>query len=259
MKKLLVFASAIALIATACSDDSPTNTDTSDKWVSSTPGSYVIHDVVVHDIDSTGQPVDYPVGTDSVVAGASLSMTDGTGSTKTAVPYYQYMGGEIIDTAYFSQTGGDLYFLYDVELAAPGIDPVVLGTRWVKVADNSATGEFTGLDLLIEDITIDYNGTPLPADVRFKITGKKNGKETLTIDGKSVSATSFTNVYAVTITVTVPILGSIDIPIAVESTTKYGKDIGMVFETQDPTPISVPQLGFSFTIPGYTTTGIRFN
>ena len=250
MKRLLGFALAVAMIATACSDET-TNPTPTDSYVSGTAGSYTIFNLTYIEIDTNGVRQEYPAGTDSVVAGAKVNVTDGAGSTKMAVPYVHHDAGTAIDTAYFAEDGAKMYVLYDLSFAAPGVAPVELGTRWVLIADQNATGTFTGLDMVIEDITIDYNGTALPADVAFKITGQKKGSENLTIGGKSVSALRYENTYGITITVTVPIIGAIPIPINVVTTAKYGKGIGLVYEAQEPTPIAVPQLGFDFTLPGY--------
>jgi hypothetical protein len=259
MKRILGFALAVAVIATACSENT-TNPSTTDSYMAKTTGAYTVNNMTYIETDTTtGERKETNMGQDSVVVSGTASKTDDAGTTKTAIMHIQYIGGQPNDTTYYAEEGSKIYLLYHMDFEVEGVDPVDAGTRWVLVADQSSSSEFTGLNVTINDLEIDYNGVLLPASVTFSVKGIKQGSETVNIGGTNVPALRFKNTFGVTVTITAPIIGTINIPVVVESIVKYGKNRGVIYNAQEPTPISVPQLGFEFEVPGYRIEAVRMS
>lgn len=252
MKQLLMMAVAATLVLTACSDDSTTNPPASDVYVPSKTGAYVIHANEVTEEGVTSEAED-----DSTVVIGTLKIKDGKNVEKTSIRHEVYIQGMAYDTMDVAEEGSKIYLSFPLELGdVGGVGAPALGTRWVLVGDQNGS-TWTGLDEKFTGLNLDYNGTAIPAEIAFKVTGKKAGTENMTINGKTVSTIKYENTFAVTMTLNLGVIAPV-IPISFTQTMWVGKGVGMVKMMQPATTISVPELGFEFEIPGTESTAIRY-
>ena len=257
MKRILGLALAVAVVVSACSDSATTPQNT-DSYTATTVGAYIKSDMTLIEEDDDGNRTETPIGQDSSVVVKNESKADSEGTTKNGTMWVSYQGGEPVDTNWVSQEGGKIFILTELGFESEGIDPINLGTRWVLAADANASS-FTGLSVKDIPVEIDYQGSPLTGTLSIEITGANEGDETVTIGTEQVSAKRYKISYGANLKITVPVFGEVTLPIALTSTIKYGKNIGPVFESQDPTKLSVPALGFESDIPGFRDVCVEYS
>jgi len=247
-----MLALAATMFLTACSDDSTTNPPASDVYIPSKTGAYVIHANKITEAGVTSDAED-----DSTVVIGTLKIKDGKNVEKTSIRHEVYVMGVAYDTVDVAEEGSKIHLNFPLSVKiSDSISAPDLGSRWILVGDQNGS-TWTGLDEKITGLTLDYKGTPLPADIAFKVTGKKVGTENMTINGQTVSTIKYENTFAITLTVNLGIIVPV-IPISFTQTMWVGKGVGMVKSTQPATTISVPELGFDFEIPGTESTAIRY-
>jgi len=254
MKRVLLFAVATALIATACSEDTTTPSETK-TYVPTKVGAYVIHQNYYTSTETgTVQGSD-----DSTVVVGTQSFTDGAGVTKTAIVHVVYMDGEASDTIVLAEDGSKVYMLFDLTLSAGDlVPPVTVGSRWVQVADSKASGSWTGLDVTITDLDFEYGGSTFPADVNFKLMGAKQADTTMTISGKSVKTAKYSTDYTITLTVKAGApIGNITVPIALKGSVYLGENTGVVRQSQDRKDVSIALPPIAFEVPGFNSVAVR--
>lgn len=254
MKHLLMLAVAGTMLLTACSDDSTTNPNpTTDVYIPSKTGAYIIHAN-----NETTDGVTTDVSDDSTVVIGTVAIKDDANVTKTAVRHEVYVEDEVIDTLDIAQEGSKIYLNFPLELGnIGGVEGDSYGTRWVMIGDiNGSTWTGLKFDTTIK-LPIEGLPEPIDATMKFNITGKKVGTENLTIDGKTVSCVKFQNTFTVNVTA----LG-FTIPIVLTQDVWLGKGVGLVKQAQAESLVDVPsELSFfveDFTIPGFESVAIRY-
>ena len=253
MMKYLAVAATVALVLVGCSSNTTNPAPTYSSYMPSTTGTYTVHDNATLEDNGSGGTTQTNPYTDSTVVTGTEKKKDSKGVEKTAVVHVSFVNGMPYDTTYLSEDGAKIYELFDLSVASPGIAPVDLGTSWMLVADQSATTEWVAFSDSLSNVALDYNGTPLNANIAIKFVIKKIGTENMTIDGKTVETIKYETKYSMTIWVDFPPFGAVPIPIALTVNTWMGKNVGLVKAEQQPTNVSVAALGVEFPIPGQIT------
>ena len=191
---------------------------------------------------------------DSVVVHKTEKKKDNNNVEKTAIMHIQYVDGTAEDTLWFAEEGSKIYMLLNLDFPGlPAVGSASLGTRWVLIADSKATSEYTGLEIKGLNIELDVQGAALPATLDVIAKGKNEGAETLTIGGKQVQARRYSTSYGLVVKAQVPFVGQITIPVSITGTVKFAKNIGMVYEQQNPISITIPITNETEAIPGFRT------
>ncbi len=253
MKRLLMFAAATALIATACSEDTTTPSE-SKTYMPTKTGAYVIHqNYSTSTVSGTVQESD-----DSTVVVGTQSIADDKGTTKTGIMHVVYTDGAASDTIIVAEDGSKVYVLFDLVLSAENIPTVEVGRRWVLVADSKASASWTGLEETVTGLDFEYGGSTFPADVTFKLVGSKSADTTMSISGKSVSTIKYANDYTITLVVKAgPPFGDISVPIALKSYVYLGENTGLVRQSQDRKDVSISIPPIAFEVPGFNSVAVR--
>ena len=112
MKRLLAFSVAIALIATACSEDNTTNPSDGSSYISTKTGTYIVHELFFLERDTTDDSIDSTrLGLDSVIVVGTESKADIDGTSKSAVRHNVFLEGFQGDDIYMSQEGSKTWYL----------------------------------------------------------------------------------------------------------------------------------------------------
>ncbi len=253
MKRLLAFSVAIALIATACSEDNTTNPTDGSSYISTKAGTYIIHDLTVLTKDTlTGEIVETDIGEDSVVVVGTEAKADIDNVSKSAVKHDVFREGIQNEQLYMSQEGSKTWYLYDFSFDVPGVGVLDFGERWIMIGDANASGPQTGYNTTLTGYQIDYNGIPLTADITLTVTTEAVGNEQYAISGTTVDAKR----YKLTIGMTMAIVGFGTIPIELPVEIVLAKDLGLVYQENTPTTVELAGV-FEQDIPGARAEGIR--
>ena len=259
MKQLLLSALAIGFLATSCSTTTDPDGGGGDgKYIPSTAGSYVIHSNFEKSIDTNNVITETQVSDDSTVVNGTKSITDDSGVTKTGTEFLVYTDTSV-DTMYMAEEGSKVYIYLGLGSGDVGVGDINLGSQWVLWADSEGTNwtsfeqQFTGFELELE-------GQTLPADITLKITGRKLGTGSMSIDGKNVNTVNYEQVVSMTISVAVlpPPLPALEIPVEFTTAFSLGEGVGVVKQDQQPDVITIPVIGTKIPIGGYLSTAIRF-
>ncbi len=180
--KILILLAAFSFIFVSCSedDDGPTgNNDDYDNYFEMGAGSYWITDN--YDVNKEGN-IEESYTRDSTVV-TEISEYDG----KESYEMETYSDGEYDEDSHFSEDDNAVYIRAEYLLPEGfdiGIDDVELPEGWITFYDKNLSNwtlveEVTAEDIEFEDYTV---------DITFSMNAEKNGSESLTIDGKSVTA-----------------------------------------------------------------------
>jgi len=253
MKRLLAFSIAVALIATACSEDNTTNPTDGGSYISTKAGTYIIHELTFLERDSaSGDINETPIGNDSVVVVGTETKADIDGVSKSAVKHDVFFLGLQSDPLYMAQDGSQTWYLYDFTFDVPGVGELDFGERWIMIADANASGAVTGYNKVLSGYQFDYNGIPLTADITLTVTSTAKGNENYAISGTTVAAKR----YGLTISMTMVIQGFGTIPIELPGEIVLAKDLGLVYQENTPTKVELAGV-FEQDIPGARAVGIR--
>ena len=253
MKRLLAFSVAIALIATACSEDNTTNPTDGGSYISTKAGTYIIHEMTFLERDTlTGDIAETYLGDDSVVVVGTETKADIDGVSKSAVKHDVFFLGFQGDPLYMAQEGSQTWYLYDFTFEVPGVGELDFGERWIMIGDANASGSQTGYNKTLTGYQFDYNGIPLTADITLTVTTEAIGVEQYAISGTTVDAKR----YKLTISMNMVIAGFGTIPIELPGEIVLAKDLGLVFQENTPTKVELAGV-FEQDIPGARAEGIR--
>lgn len=248
MIRSALLALAAIFVLSACSEDPVTPSDTS-SYVVSAKGSYFIHDNVTVDITAAGVTTDVPAPQDSTVVNGSV-----TYEGRSAIESIVFVAGAPADSLYTAQTGSTVATAFPLQFTILGI-PADFGVKWMNVFDANAT-TWTALNDTIPSFTIGSGAQSYTGSAKLNFTGKQTGTETITVDGKSVTAKK--SEITMNITLYLNFVGSIiPVPIVLTQHYTFAPNIGMVRAEQVATVVNivgVPPLA----IPGFRTSLVRY-
>ena len=253
MKRLLAFSVAIALIATACSEDNTTNPADSSSYISTKTGTYIVHELYFLERDSTTGNIDETLlGLDSIVVVGTETKADEDGSSKSAVKHDVFLEGFQGEPIFMAQEGSQTWYLYDFTFDVPGVGELDFGERWIMIGDANATGGQTGYSKVLQGYEFEYNQVPLTADITLNVLTEPAGNENYPISGTTVDAKR----YKLTISMTMEIVGFGTIPMELPGEIVLAKDFGLVMQLNTPTKVELAGV-FEQDIPGARADGIR--
>jgi hypothetical protein len=244
----LATVTALAIVMIGCSD-SGTTTTPSTPYVPTKVGSYFVSDISL--IDTTGAIV--PFATDSSVY-VGMKTVDGVNASILQSNTTSVFGPSI-DSMYFNEASGAINAYTDVslDLSSADLSPIDFGSKWMKVFASSGT--WTAWDTTIAGYDgLEYNGTPLVADIEVTYSFKVIGTENITVNGKVISCTKIEGTQTWNADIQIPPIG-----ISVPLVTNYWWAPGamLVKAEQQPTTISVPGI-FTSKIPGFRQSLLRY-
>ena len=253
MKRLLAFSVAIALIATACSEDNTTNPTDGGSYLSTKAGTYIVHELTFLERDTlSGEINETPLGLDSVVVVGTETKADIDNTSKTAVKHNVFFNGIQTEDLYMAQEDSKTWYLYDFTFDVPGVGELDFGERWIMIGDANASGAVTGYNKVLSGYQFDYNGIPLTADITLTVTTTAKGNENYAISGTTVAAKR----YGLTISMNMVIVGFGTIPIELPGEIVLAKDLGLVYQENTPTSVELAGV-FEQDIPGARAMGVR--
>lgn len=253
MKRLLVFSAAIALIATACSEDNTTNPTDGGSYLSTKVGTYIVHELYFLERDTTDNSIDETLlGLDSVVVAGTETKADIDATAKSAVRHNVFLEGIQGEDLYLAQEGSQTWYLYDFTFDVPGVGELDFGERWIMIGDANATGGQIGYSKVLQGYEFEYNQIPLTADITLNVLTEPAGNEQYPISGTTVDAKR----YKLTISMTMEIVGFGTIPIELPGEIVLAKDLGLVMQLNTPTKVELAGV-FEQEIPGARADGIR--
>ncbi|HLP27558.1 MAG TPA: hypothetical protein VK147_02880 [Candidatus Didemnitutus sp.] len=249
MIRSVLFALAAVFVLSACSDDPVTPSDTS-SYVVSTKGSYFVHDNITVEITAAGVTTDVPSPSDSTVVNGSV-----THEGRTAIESIVFVNGAASDSIYMTQTGSTVATAFPLQFTVLGL-PADFGVKWVNIFDaNAAT--WTALNDSIPSFTIGSGEQAYTGTAKLLFTGKQTGTETITVDGKSVTAKK----SEITMNITLYLnFGTAIIPVPIVLTQRYtfAPNVGIVRAEQVATVITIEGVP-PLTIPGFKTSLVRYS
>jgi hypothetical protein len=249
MIRSALLALAAVFVLSACSEDpvTPPPSDTS-SYVVSTKGSYFIHDNITVDITSAGVTTDVPSPSDSTVVNGTV-----THEGRSAIESIVFVNGAASDSVYMAQTGSTVATAFPLQFTILGV-PADFGVKWVNIFDANAT-TWTALNDTIPSFTIGSGAQQYTGSAKLLFTGKQTGTETITVDGKSVTAKK--SEITMNITLYLNFGAVIPVPIVLTQHYTFAPNIGMVRAEQVAnvvTIVGVPPLA----IPGFKTSLVRY-
>lgn len=237
--KNIIFLFALSVIAlSSCSDDkTPTDPggDTNSALLPSSVGSYWINSNVEITPPPNATPVEDTRTTDSVV-----NTANGMYQGRQATTQITYVNGIGIDTSYYHQNANELYS-YSAGVETPFFS---IPRGWLKLADYTATTWKPFPDTTITNSTITFDGIEAVVNGTVKSNSSRGGTSSVTINGKTYTATEFSTTIAIDIVAT-PTTIPFPIPLKfnIVSRAKHVKGLGVVSTVTEGFILSIPGLG----------------
>lgn len=258
MKSLLALAATAAIIVAGCTSSSTNPPGDIVSFLAAKQGTYILGTTEYYMLNQSGGDSLVSSYNDSTVYSGQTTSTDTEGLSMSAANYISYISGVPTDTTLYAENGSKLYSLFDLNFELPGISPMMMGTRWVQIGDQTASS-WTGLKDTVSGLDVNYKGIALTVDAAFDLQGSKIGNETLTIDGASVKAMRFKTSYTIAFTIS-SLLGSIPVsPLVIPIDYWVVEGVGVVKIVQKATPLTLgPPASQTIVIPGLTFKATKF-
>lgn len=238
MKNIIFLFVLSVIVLSSCSDDkTPTNPggDTNSVLLPSTVGSYWINS----NVETTPPPsvvaIDSTRFNDSVVV-ISNGMYEGRQSSTIVT----FVNGNGSDTTHYNQNANELYS-YSAGISTPFFS---IPRGWLKVADYNATSWKPFPDTTLVNSPITFDGIEATVNGTISSSSTRGGNSTVTIDGKTYTATQFTTTISVDLVATP---SGIPLPITLKfdivSRVNHVKGVGIASSTTDGFKLTIPVVG----------------